>query len=285
MNFLKQSILRLLRRCGYVLIKTTDFERVIAATAEQTATASGEREHSPQPMELGTHVESVLVGDARPFFDQFAGRGNDIHPMKTCALYSAMQYLTKARISGDIVDCGDGSATALTAIAAMLVALGDTSRRLILLDVTIDPTHHAESELMMWGGNCDLLSDQPVRPTQPKALPLPNKLIASGYPTEMISLMCYPYGALNFTQSIAFLGLTSQTYPANRNAIAALIPLIPSGGIIAAEADLSKPDMRDAVSDFLNQGSINVQLWHVTPTYRIGMKYERQACDSQSIAR
>src|SRR5262249_44797851 len=158
---------------------------------------------------------------------------------------------------------------------AMLVALGDTSRRLILLDVTIDPTHRAESELMMWGGNCDLLSNQPVRPTQPKRSPLPNKLIASGYPAEMISLVCYPYGALNFTQSIAFLELTSQTYTANRTAIAALIPLVSSGGIIAAEADLSTPDIGDAVSDFLNQETINVQLWHVTRTYRIGVKHER----------
>ena len=100
----------------------------------------------------------------------------------------------------------------------------------------------------------------------------------------MISLVCYPYDGLNVTQSIAFLGLSSQTYPANRAAIAALIPLVSSGGIIAAEADLLKPDIRDAVNDFLNQEATNVQLWHVTSTYRIGVKHER-AYDSQSVAR
>ena len=168
-NFLKQLILRLLRKCGYVLLKTTDFERMLAAIAEQTATASRDRQHSPKPIDLGTHADSVLVGNARNFFDRF-GAGDDIEPMKAYALHSAMQYLTKARISGDIVDCGDGSATALTAIAAMLVALRDRSRRLILLDVTIDPTHRAESELMVWGGNCDLLSNQVVRPTQPQGI-------------------------------------------------------------------------------------------------------------------
>jgi len=272
MNFFKQLILRLLRKCGYVLLKTTDFERMLAAIAQQTATALGKREHSPQPIHLGTHAESALVEDARHFFNRF-GEEHGIQPMKACALHSAVQYLTKARIPGDIVDCGDGSTTTLAALAAMLVAFGDTSRRLILLDVTGDPTHRAESELMVWGGNRDLLASPPVRPTQTKASPLPNKLIASGYPAEMISVVSCPYGALNFTRSIAFLGLTPQTYPANRAAIAALIPLVSSGGIVAAEIDLSQPDRSDAVSDFLNQEAINVQLWHVTSTYRIGMKY------------
>jgi O-methyltransferase len=206
--------------------------------------------------------------------------------MKAYALHSAVKYLIKARIPGDIVDCGDGSATTLAVIAASLVALGDTSRRLILFDVTGDPRHRAETELRVWGGNGDLLLELvlPAHRAQSRAPPLPSMLIASGYPAERISLEHYPCGSFDFT-AIAFLGLTSETYLANRAAIGTLLPLVPSGGVVAAEADLSKPHRRDAVTDFLNREALNLHLWHVTGTYRIGVKSGQSVQSCQSIAR
>jgi hypothetical protein len=86
---------------------------------------------------------------------------------------------------------------------------------------------------------------------------------------------------MDFTRPISLLGLTAETYDANRAAVRMLAPRVSSGGVIAVEGNEHTPRATipgcvqhhvDAVAEFLKLQGADMQFWHVTPQYRIGLK-------------
>jgi hypothetical protein len=55
------------------------------------------------------------------------------------ALYEAAKHTTENEIEGDFVDCGWGDPTTLLALAASLLHLNHTDRRLLLFDCSTRP--------------------------------------------------------------------------------------------------------------------------------------------------
>jgi O-methyltransferase len=299
----KRLILRTLADLGYVVLKRPDYERLLAATVP--AMTAGDLTARVSPMTPGDSsppVPSVTGGYAsvetappapgdggqasplEPDFQRFYDALDDqssLPLMHVHAVYCALRYLTKAKIPGDVVECGNGSGEALAIAGAALVALGDTSRALILFDVSGDPTHRAETELVLWGGPGRLLSsgERPVERRSRKPGWLPPELLVSGYPRERIRIVYAPTKALDASWPVAFLGLTAESYPANRAAIRSLVPRVSIGGIIAVDANpwIRSPHdavwfPQDAVTEILDEQGIPVLLQRVTSTYRIGVR-------------
>jgi hypothetical protein len=196
------------------------------------------------------------------------------------AIYCAVRHLVRARIPGDIVDCGEGVPEVLAVIAASLVALGETTRRLVLFDVTSDFRHRPESEVPLWGTDYDLMS---VRrpPPRPKQRVLPDALAASGYPADQIFVVRYPVDTIDLTRPIAFLALSAETYEANRAAVRTLAPRVSIGGVIAVEGNEHTPRAAipgcvqhhlDAVAEFLKARGSDLPFWQVTDQYRLTVK-------------
>jgi hypothetical protein len=184
-------------------------------------------------------------------------------------VYSAVRHLTQSGIKGAAVDCGDGNTSILAVIAAALSHLKDTSRQLVLFDVTADPLHRAEAEMELWGSERDLLSapDAQCRPSH-RELP-PPELLAGGYPAERVSIRRYPREPLVQSDPVAFLALTSASYPANRAAIATFIPYVVNGGMILVEGDAVRPD---AVDQFLSAAGMNLFFVPISENRRIAIK-------------
>jgi carbohydrate esterase-like sialic acid-specific acetylesterase len=196
------------------------------------------------------------------------------------AIYCAVRHLVRARIPGDIVDCGEGVPEVLAVVAASLVALGETTRRLVLFDVTSDFRHRPESEVPLWGTDYDLMSVQRP-PPRPKQRVLPDALAASGYPADQIFIVRYPVDTIDLTRPIAFLALTAETYEANRAAVRTLAPRVSIGGVIAVEGSEHTPRAAipgcvqhhlDAVAEFLKARGSDLPFWQVTDDYRLALK-------------
>jgi hypothetical protein len=196
------------------------------------------------------------------------------------AIYCAVRHLAEARIPGDIVDCGEGVPDALAVVAASLVALGETSRRLVLFDITSDFRHRPEADVPLWGTDYDLMSVQRP-PPRPKERILPDALAASGYPADRIFVARYPVDTIDLTRPIAFLALTAETYDANRAAVRTLAPRVSTGGVIAVEGNERTPRAAipgcvqhhlDAVAEFLKARGSDLPSWQVTDEYRLALK-------------
>src|SRR5262249_57394307 len=126
------------------------------------------------------------------------------------AIYCAVRHLTRARILGDIVDCGEGAPEVLAVIGACLVALGETSRRLVLFDITSDFRHRPDTSVPLWGTDYDLMADRRLLPQTQKRV-LPDALVASGYPAERILGARHPGVVIDIAGAVAVLRMSDET--------------------------------------------------------------------------
>ena len=215
-------------------------------------------------------------------FERACGRLKDLTlPLnQALAIYCAVRHLVRARVPGDIVDCGEGVPEVLALVAASLVAVGETSRRLVLFDITSDFRHRPEADVPLWGTDYDLTSVQRP-PPRPKERVLPDALAASGYPADQIFVVRYPVDTIDLTRPIAFLGLSAETYEANRAAVRTLAPRVSIGGVIAVEGNEHTPRAAipgcvqhhlDAVAEFLKARGSDLPFWQVTDEYRLTVK-------------
>ena len=101
--------------------------------------------------------------------------------------------------------------------------------------------------------------------------PPPAVLVATGYPAANVSIRRYPREEIAGCGPLAFLGLTSQTYPANQEAIATYFPLLSRGGVIAVEGPLGS-GAADAVDHYLRREGTALLLIQVAPDFRLGIK-------------
>jgi len=309
MTRLKRAILRFLEQRGYVLLRKAEYHRMLAASPPPPAAppaaappppaaspvrvsmrvaavappASGAPAVSPVQLPPSPVSEFATDSDPRPEFDCVWERlqGKLTLPVsQALAIYCAVRHLSKARIPGDIVDCGEGVPEVLAVIGACLVALGETSRRLVLFDVTSDFRHRPETSVPLWGSDYDLMAGRRPR-SQRQEQVVPDVLVASGYPAERVFVVRYPVDVIDLARPVAFLGLTAETYDANRAAIRTLASRVAIGGVIAVEGNADTPRAAvpgcvqhhlDAVAEFLKAHRTELPFWQVTGEYRLGVK-------------
>jgi hypothetical protein len=270
MNVAKRSILYLLNRAGYHLVKHAAYENLLSSAAHAGRTEPP----APAPARDGA-LGGVAAASGDADLARFLGclgSHAEVPLPRTLALYAAVRHLTQAGIPGDIVDCGYGTTSTLTLIAVALLHFDDPGRRLVLFDTTADPLHRADTELELWGTDRDLLATGARSPRRQTVEPAPAPLVATGYPVDRIAVKRYPRDPIAHAEPIAFLALTSATYDSNRAAIAAFLPRVSPGGVIAVETDPLARTRRDAVDEFLRQDGVNLLLVPVTPTYRLGAR-------------
>jgi hypothetical protein len=282
-NPAKRILLEGLNRAGYRLLKREEHERLLA-----TAVQVQQAEQAPQsgilpslPFVPASPSASILeVAESAPvtrgadlasFLDRVKSI-RDLSPLRAAALYSIADYIGRADVKGEVIDCGYGRTATLVALATAFVQIGDTSRRLVLFDTSADPVHRPELEFELWGSDRDPLSTtRSVRKSQ-KVESAPPELMATGYPEERFSIRRYPREPIAQSEAVAFLGLTSASYQSNRTAIATFLPQVASRGVIAVEPDPLERAKRNAVDVFLRGVGVNMLFLQVAANYHVAVK-------------
>ncbi len=285
---IKRLILSLLQERGYVLLKLPEYvdltmraesPKAVVETARSPLVQQISHPTGPAPADFGDLLDPVLGAEVQAF----AQRARAIvgqEPAHAPAIYMALRYLTKVGVKGDIVDCGEGAPTMLVLAALALNMLGARERRLVLFDVTADPSHFPELEMTMWGSDSSDYLDglrSGHKTAVPHGRPVPAPLAATGYPPSDIVVARYPADTIDLSRPIAFLSLTSETYEANQAAIRALIPRLSRGGVLLVEgATGPRPSQlgcvqhgSDAVKDYL--GDHKMEFWQATEVYRLAV--------------
>jgi hypothetical protein len=260
---LKRLIRNALDRAGYILVRKGDYLTSVTAVSTASVNSAAHDDEALQAMGCDREFQA--------FYQPFRGR-SPMPLMCVLALYSAARYLIAAKVPGEVASCGSGSSETLRVLAAALAALGSTERALTLVDASGDPTHQAEHELALWGGGDELpSSEQPPHRATVTRTPVPSDLVSTGYPVERIRVVHAPPEPLPSDRAIAFLGLTSDRYPANLVAIRQLFPRVPIGGVVAVERSPSSASRDDAVSEYLEEHGIQLFFTNVTPRFRLGV--------------
>jgi hypothetical protein len=265
----KRFVRRRLESLGYVLVRKADFDRMYAPGGPAGAPA-------PAPIQLLRTIVPKLKGDEaniRLLYESI-NKISNLPYARVEAICSALRLLHDLAVPGDIVESGTMPIQTLIAVGAMLSALRDTSRRLVLLDVAVDPVFRAEPELLAWGGNSETRSPPISRRNRISAgaRRIVPELVRSGYPAENIVMGRFPEDLALVARPLAYLGVTSYTYPANRAGIGELYRRLSPGGIFAVDDEGLKAGKRDAVAEYLDDQGIALQFRRVTDTYRIGVK-------------
>jgi O-methyltransferase len=274
----KRTVLQGLNRLGYRVLKKQEHERLLAAEAQaQPATIPLSspvvvQPSPPAPSPQITTYASVTEGAGLAKLLESLKDICDLPLPRILALYSIGDYLIRARVEGEVVDCCYGKTAGLVVVATAFAQIGDTSRRLALFDTTADPLHRPEIEFELWGTDRDPLSSTTSRRRSQKPELPPKELAATGYPVDKFSIRRYPREPITQTEPVAFLGLTSASYPSNRTTIATFLPRVISGGVIAVEPDPLERGGRDAVQEFLRKQGVNMLFLHVAPDYRVGIR-------------
>ena len=281
LRLLKRSALGVLTSAGYKLLTQTEYERLQVTAAASPVAALPSAPMPPPPardalsalLAAGTaETPAASTHDAIRDFLDASGAVSEFPALRRLALYSTARYLCESAIGGAVMDCGHGQAETLTVLALAFQHIGDASRQLVLFDTTADPTHRPEFEFALWGGGRDLIAGRQVGSPAPiSSEPLPVELVATGYPAANVSIRRYPREEIAGCGPLAFLGLTSQTYPANQEAIATYFPLLSRGGVIAVEGPLGS-GAADAVDHYLRREGIALLLIQVAPDFRLGIK-------------
>jgi O-methyltransferase len=281
-NPAKRIVLQGLNRAGYRLLKREEYERLLvtAAEAQQAAQApqsgiSASPPFVPAPCASGLGVAEFapVTGGANlaSFLDRVKGV-RDLSHLRAVALYSIADYIVRANVKGEVIDCGYGRTATLVAMATTFVQIGDVSRRLVLFDTSADPVHRPEREFELWGTDRDPLSTTRSWRKSQKVEPAPPELLDTGYPAEKFSIRRYPREPITQIEPVAFLGLTSASYESNRTAIAVFFSQVASRGVVAVEPDPLERAGRNAVEAFLRDAGVNMLFLHVDANYRVGIK-------------
>jgi hypothetical protein len=282
-NPAKRIILQGLNRAGYRLLKREEYERLLATAVEaQEAAQARQSSISPSPplIPASPSASSLEITEFAPvtgganlasFLDRVKGI-RDLPPLRAVALYSIADYIARAGVNGEVVDCGYGQTITLVAMAAAFMQIGDTSRHLVLFDTSADPTRRPELEFELWGTDRDRLSTTRCWRKSQKFETAPMELIATGYPIEKLSIRRYPREPIAQSEPVAFLGLTSGSYESNRTAIATFFSQVGRGGIVTVESDPLERRGRDAVDEFLRGAGVNMLFLHLAANYRVGIR-------------
>jgi hypothetical protein len=283
-NPAKRIILQGLNRAGYCLLKRQEYERLLATAAEAHQAAQAPQSGiSPSPplmpaspsaassLELAEFAPVTGGANLASFLDRVKGI-RDLSPLRAVALYSIADYIARASVKGEVIDCGYGRTSTLVAMATAFVQIGDMSRRLVLFDTSADPVHRPELEFELWGTDRDPLSTTRSRRKSQKVETAPPELMATGYPVAKFSIKRYPREPITQLEPVAFLGLTSASYPSNRAAIATFFPQVVSRGVVAIEPDPLERTGRNAVHAFLRDVGVNMLFLHVAANYYVGIK-------------
>jgi hypothetical protein len=197
------------------------------------------------------------------------------------ALYKAVEYLSAARILGDIVECGVWRGGSMMCSALTLLQAGDTNRRLYLYDTFegMVPPDEADIDISGQAATAQLEAEQRTGDSHIWGYaPLETvrrNMASTGYPEDQVS---YVRGPVEQTipdtvpNAIALLRLDTDWYASTRHELEYLFPHLVKGGVLIIDDYGHWQGARRAVDEYFAASNIKVLLNRIDYTGRIGVR-------------
>jgi hypothetical protein len=201
-------------------------------------------------------------------------------PERVVSLLRAVEYITRAQIPGDIVECGVWRGGSMMAVARALQRLRDTSRSLFLFDTYEGMSPPTEADRSYRGELADtLLSTQPKEGSWIWAVAqlegVQGVMERSGYPQERVKFI---KGKVEETlpqeapERLALLRLDTDWYESTKHELEHLYPRLSPGGVLIIDDYGHWEGARRAVDEYIAQHRLPLLLQRIDYTGRIAIK-------------
>lgn len=201
-------------------------------------------------------------------------------PERLHALVTAVEYVIRAGIPGDIVECGVWKGGSMMAVARTLLKRGRSDRTLCLFDTFDGMPPPADVDRDLHGRSASSLLAAEERETSfvwavASLTEVRRNLESAGYPTERIR---YVQGRVEDTlpaqapDRIALLRLDTDWYSSTRHELVHLFPRLSPGGVLIVDDYGHWQGCRRAVDEFLEERRIPMLLCRIDYTGRIAVK-------------
>ncbi len=201
-------------------------------------------------------------------------------PERINALVTALEYIVRRGIPGDIVECGVWRGGSMMAAAETLTRLGDERRRLFLFDTFDGMPPPAEEDRNYRGEAASELLDAADRSSAwvwavAQLDDVRANMASTGYPDERI---VYVQGRVEDTipaqapERIALLRLDTDWYESTKHELEHLFPRLSPGGILIIDDYGHWAGARKAVDEYLDEQNMPCFLCRIDYTGRIAVK-------------
>jgi len=191
-------------------------------------------------------------------------------------LYKAVEYIVRAKIQGDIVECGVWKGGGAMVIARTLLKFGETHRRLYLYDTFAGMTEPVEVDVGIPDGASALkrwrrghfhewaiISLEEARANvRNTGYPAENLVFVQGRVEETIPRIC--------PERIAVLRLDTDWYESTRHELAHLYPRLSKGGVVLIDDYGYWAGAKKATDEYFE--SALILLSRIDETVRVGVK-------------
>ncbi len=194
------------------------------------------------------------------------------------ALYKAVQYVVRARIPGDIVECGlwKGGSSMLAALA--LIEAGEMDRKFHLYDTFTGMSQPTAEDVDFEGMDAAarMVEFDNRKDRAPSGLEETRaNLLSTGYPPERL---VFVKGKVEDTipgtapEAIAILRLDTDWYESTLHELRHLFPLLSPGGVLIIDDYGHWRGARQAVDEYFRETQAPILLNRIDYTGRIAVK-------------
>lgn len=252
MNFIKQSVRKLVRKLGFDLVKYGNGGLNIPPDFEQD-------------------IINIFLR-VQPF--------TQTSPERVSALCKAVKYIIANQIDGDIVECGVWKGGSMMAVAYTCLQLVDTSRDLYLFDTFEGMTKPTDKDISIGGvmaqRELELTSKEDENSIwcYAELESVKAAVYSTGYPKDKIHFIKGKVEETipqNAPDHIALLRLDTDWYESTKHELENLFPRITKGGVIIIDDYGHWQGARQAVDEYMEKYKIKILLNRIDYTGRIGI--------------
>jgi|SRR5579864_561953 len=197
------------------------------------------------------------------------------------ALYKAVEYVVRADIPGDFVECGVWRGGSVMMMALALQAFGGVGRRLHCFDTFEGMPLPSERDIRHDTGEpaVDLLAQNPDRESgfwaRAPLEEVQRNLARTGYPADLI---LYCRGRVEDTlpasapETVALLRLDTDWYHSTKHELLCLYPRVAAGGVLIIDDYGFFRGARQATDEYFAESGAPMLLNRIDNTGRIGVK-------------
>ena len=276
MQWLKDAVRAVLRRLGYTVMPTVTYlamakerdqllRRVMQDSGLEKLLGEGGVEEGRDDYQKMMARHSVKAGyeDLEPAFRPLmeSVRAYTMTSVERMyLLYKCAEYLAKARIPGDLLECGVWRGGSMMLLARTLLQSGDTSRTLHLFDTyeghpEPDSTHDVD----LWGNRAaeewarQRKAGDPAGWARVSIEEVRKNMALTGYPMEKVRLvkgMVEWTAAGNAPQALALLRLDTDWYASSKVGLEVFWPRLAVGGVLIVDDYGHSQGQRKAVDEY-----------------------------------
>lgn len=212
---------------------------------------------------LGYRIERAVPSDLSPEVAETVRAVADYTkttPEARAALCSATEYVVRARVPGDVVECGVWRGGSMMAVALTLRRLSSDDRTFWLYDTFAGMTKPGEHDVRLWDGAVASTGFDSGRSgngahewARADLTDVRHNLGTTGYPAEQVRFVV---GSVedtipdNAPEQISLLRLDTDFHDSTRHELEHLWPRLSEGGVLIVDDYGSWRGARKAVDDF-----------------------------------